>query len=170
MLHRPVDSAAQSGCSGWSKADAQSSIKKQKADVELGHGCQRYTDAIVTYCETLQTFSLIGTRRDDVSPGLRITNYKSRAVIAFNVTAVFMLLFVVMLLFKAVYEFTEVNLLPGIDNAYWHDFTQAYVEGIYAQIASVMLVLGPTLWLIGAHWADRRRAPPPLVGSAESAG
>jgi high-affinity iron transporter len=87
----------------------------------------------------------------------------------FNVTAVFMLIFVVMLLFKGIYEFTEVNLLPGIDNAYWHEFTEAYVEGIYAQIASVMLVLGPTLWLIAAHWADRRRGPP-LVGSAESAG
>ncbi len=41
---------------------------------------QRYTDAIVTYCESLQTFPLRGTRRDDVRPGLRITNYKGRAV------------------------------------------------------------------------------------------
>lgn len=47
---------------------------------------QRYTDAIVTYCETLQTFPLRGARRDDVRPGLRITNYKGRAVIAFDVS------------------------------------------------------------------------------------
>ena len=46
---------------------------------------QRYTEAIVTYCETLQTFPLRGTRRDDIRPGLRITNYKGRAVIAFDV-------------------------------------------------------------------------------------
>ena len=35
-----------------------------------------YTDAIVSYCESLRTFPLRGTRRDDVRPGLRITNYK----------------------------------------------------------------------------------------------
>jgi plasmid stabilization system protein ParE len=40
----------------------------------------------VTYCETLQTFPLRGTRRDDIRPGLRITNYKGRAVIAFDVS------------------------------------------------------------------------------------
>lgn len=47
----------------------------------------RYTEAIVTYCESLQTFPHRGTRRDDIRPGLRITNYKKRAVIAFDVDA-----------------------------------------------------------------------------------
>jgi plasmid stabilization system protein ParE len=47
----------------------------------------QYTEAIVSYCESLRTFSLRGTRRDDVRPGLRITNYKKRAVIAFDVDA-----------------------------------------------------------------------------------
>ncbi|MBV5300146.1 MAG: type II toxin-antitoxin system RelE/ParE family toxin [Rhodoferax sp.] len=46
---------------------------------------QRYTSAIVSYCETLQKFPQRGTRRDDIRPGLRITNYKGRAVIAFEV-------------------------------------------------------------------------------------
>lgn len=45
----------------------------------------RYTEAIVSYCESLRTFPLRGTPRDDVRPGLRITNYKKRAVIAFDV-------------------------------------------------------------------------------------
>ena len=54
----------------------------------------RYTDAIVTYCETLHTMPLRGTRRVlavqrvhrvDIRPGLRITNYRKRAVIAFSV-------------------------------------------------------------------------------------
>lgn len=45
----------------------------------------RYTEAIVSYCENLQTFPHRGTMRDDVRPGLRITNYKKRAVIAFDV-------------------------------------------------------------------------------------
>jgi plasmid stabilization system protein ParE len=46
---------------------------------------ERYTDAIVTYCEGLQTFPHRGIRRDDIRPGLRITNYKGRAVIAYDV-------------------------------------------------------------------------------------
>ncbi len=46
---------------------------------------ERYTSSIVAYCESLQDFPLRGTRRDDVRPGLRITNYKKRAVIAFAV-------------------------------------------------------------------------------------
>ncbi|MGB4584501.1 MAG: type II toxin-antitoxin system RelE/ParE family toxin [Rhodoferax sp.] len=45
----------------------------------------RYTNAIVTYCEGLHTFPLRGMRRDDIRPGLRIANYKKRAVIAFAV-------------------------------------------------------------------------------------
>ena len=46
---------------------------------------QRYTDNIIDYCESLNTFPLRGTMRDDVRPGLRITHYKKRAVIAFAV-------------------------------------------------------------------------------------
>ncbi len=48
---------------------------------------ERYTSAIVTYCEGLQTFPHRGTRRDDIRPGLQITNYKKRTVIAFDVNA-----------------------------------------------------------------------------------
>ncbi len=48
---------------------------------------ERYTSAIVTYCEGLQDFPHRGTRRDDIRPELRITNYKKRAVIAFEVSA-----------------------------------------------------------------------------------
>ncbi|MCR4304556.1 MAG: type II toxin-antitoxin system RelE/ParE family toxin [Gallionella sp.] len=48
---------------------------------------ERYTNAIVTYCEGLHTFPLRGTCRDDIRPGLRITNYKKRAIIAFDVDA-----------------------------------------------------------------------------------
>ena len=47
----------------------------------------RYTDAIVSYCESLHTFPHRGTMRDDVRPGLRITDNRKRAVIAFDVDA-----------------------------------------------------------------------------------
>jgi plasmid stabilization system protein ParE len=46
---------------------------------------ERYTSSIVAYCESLQDFPHRGTCRDDVRLGLRITNYKKRAVIAFAV-------------------------------------------------------------------------------------
>ena len=46
---------------------------------------EKYTGSIVTYCEGLDSFPHRGTRRDDVRPGLRITNYKRTAVIAFTV-------------------------------------------------------------------------------------
>lgn len=46
-----------------------------------------YVNAIIAYCETLEIFPLRGTPRDDIRPGLRITNYKGRTVIAFVVDA-----------------------------------------------------------------------------------
>lgn len=45
----------------------------------------RYTEAIVSYCESLREFPHRGTKRDDVRPGLRITHYRKRTVIAFAV-------------------------------------------------------------------------------------
>jgi len=45
----------------------------------------RYTDAIAGFCASLATFPERGIRRDDIRPGLRITNYRKRAVIAFVV-------------------------------------------------------------------------------------
>jgi toxin ParE1/3/4 len=45
----------------------------------------RYTDAIVSQCESLQTFPHRGVPREDVRPGLRVTHHKKRTVIAFDV-------------------------------------------------------------------------------------
>ncbi len=47
----------------------------------------RYVNAIIDYCESQEMFPMRGTQRDDIRPGLRVTNYKGRAVIAFNVDA-----------------------------------------------------------------------------------
>jgi plasmid stabilization system protein ParE len=46
-----------------------------------------FTSAIVDYCESLKKFPQSGNRRDDIRPGLRITGYRKRVVIAFDVTA-----------------------------------------------------------------------------------
>lgn len=48
---------------------------------------ERYVNALIRYCETLETFPLRGAQRNDIRPGLRITNYKGRTVIAFDVDA-----------------------------------------------------------------------------------
>ena len=48
---------------------------------------ESYVNSIIDYCESLATFPLRGTQRDDIRPGLRITNYKGRTVIAFAVDA-----------------------------------------------------------------------------------
>ena len=47
----------------------------------------RYTDSIVTDCESLQSLPHRAIQRDDIRPGLRITNYRKRVVIAFEVVA-----------------------------------------------------------------------------------
>jgi toxin ParE1/3/4 len=52
----------------------------QKASPEIA---ARFTDRIITYCESLSIFPLRGVKRDDVRPGLRITQYKKRVAIAF---------------------------------------------------------------------------------------
>ncbi len=46
---------------------------------------KRYTDGITGFCHSLSTFPARGTRRDDIRPGVRITNYRKRAVIAFTI-------------------------------------------------------------------------------------
>ena len=45
----------------------------------------RLTDGIVTYCESLSTFPNRGNRREDIRPGLRVTSYRKRVAIAFDV-------------------------------------------------------------------------------------
>jgi len=47
----------------------------------------RFTEAIVQFCESLSTFPQRGNKRDDVRPGLRVTHYRKRVVIAFVVDA-----------------------------------------------------------------------------------
>jgi toxin ParE1/3/4 len=45
----------------------------------------RFTDGIVNYCESLSTFPNRGDRREDIRPGLRVTSYRKRVAIAFDV-------------------------------------------------------------------------------------
>lgn len=74
----------------------------------------------------------------------------------FNVTSWFLGFFALQLVLYAVHEFTEANLLPGIDNAYWHIATEDWAEGWISQVIYVGMVILPTGWLLAAHLADRR--------------
>ena len=58
------------------------------ADVASPGIAKRYTDGIVSYCEKLHSFPIRGIVREDVRSGLRITNYKKRTAIAFEVDEV----------------------------------------------------------------------------------
>lgn len=76
----------------------------------------------------------------------------------FQVTAIFLGLFVVQLAFYAFHEFTEAGVLP-LDNAYWHLATEPYApEGEYGVWLSYGLVLVPLAWLALTLWRDRHSA------------
>jgi high-affinity iron transporter len=85
----------------------------------------------------------------------------------FQVTAVFMVVFSIQLLVLGFHEFTEGGLVPGIDNAYWHQATEDLAQGTVAQVVSLLMVALPSIWLIGAFWKDRqgRLAQPVRSGS-----
>lgn len=74
----------------------------------------------------------------------------------FQVTAVFMLIFSVQLVIYGFHEFTEAALIPGVDNAYWHEATESLAEGTIAQLITLAMVALPSVWLVGAFWKDRR--------------
>lgn len=77
-----------------------------------------------------------------------------------QVTAVFLVLFVVQLFIYAFHEFTEGGVFPGIDNEYWHMTTEPYgPEGIYGQWLSYSMVIVPMAWLLFAWLKDRQATP-----------
>jgi high-affinity iron transporter len=84
--------------------------------------------------------------------------HRVRLHLFFQVTSIFLLLFVVQLLIYSFHEFTETSLLP-IDNEYWHEATEPYgPEGIYGLWLSYGLVLVPLAWLMWSWWQERHAA------------
>jgi len=75
----------------------------------------------------------------------------------FQVTAVFLMVFVVQLFVYAFHEFTEANVLP-INNEYWHIATEPYgPEGVYGQLLTYFMVLLPAAWLLYSVLHDGKR-------------
>ncbi|WP_081491823.1 type II toxin-antitoxin system RelE/ParE family toxin [Rhodanobacter sp. 115] len=60
--------------------DRLDAIEQYIADAGVPVAGADYVDAIVAFCQSLATFPLRGTKRDDLVPGLRITNYRGPAL------------------------------------------------------------------------------------------
>ncbi len=79
----------------------------------------------------------------------------------FQVTAVFLLVFVVQLLIYGFHELTEANIFPNSQPL--HDATEAYgPDGVYGQYLTYLLVLLPLAWLaVTSLYSGNRRSPAP---------
>lgn len=73
----------------------------------------------------------------------------------FRVTAWFMVIFAIQLVFYALHEFSEAGIVPVFDNAELHLMTEDLAEGWIAQLISLALVVVPTAWLAAAHLKDQ---------------
>jgi high-affinity iron transporter len=84
------------------------------------------------------------------------TRYGRRVNLAqfFQVTAVFLVVFVVQLVIYGVHELTEANIFPGSQP--WHDATEPYgPDGIYGQYLTYLLVALPLGWLLVSNAVTR---------------
>lgn len=79
----------------------------------------------------------------------------------FQVTAVFLLVFVVQLLIYGLHELTEAGVLPASETLHWA--TEPYgPDGKYGRWLTYMLVLLPGAWLAWAALRERLRPAPVL--------
>jgi high-affinity iron transporter len=84
------------------------------------------------------------------------TRYGRRVNLAqfFQVTAVFLVVFVIQLVIYGVHELTEANIFPGSQP--WHDATEPYgPDGIYGQYLTYLLVALPLGWLLISNMFGR---------------
>lgn len=72
----------------------------------------------------------------------------------FQVTALFLIVFVIQLVIYGVHELTEANIFPGSQP--WHDATEPFgPDGIYGQYLTYMLVALPLAWLLLSNLFSR---------------
>ena len=80
----------------------------------------------------------------------------------FQVTAIFLWVFVIQLFIYGFHELTEANIFPYSEPLHWA--TEPYgPDGRYGQLFVYLLVILPLGWLIYSHWSSRR------AGSGEPA-
>jgi high-affinity iron transporter len=83
----------------------------------------------------------------------------------FQVTAVFLAVFVVQLMIYGFHELTEANIFPYSEPLHWA--TEPYgPDGRYGQWLTYLLVILPTGWLLFAGLFGGRKSPPPMHQTA----
>jgi high-affinity iron transporter len=74
----------------------------------------------------------------------------------FQVTSLFLVLFVIQLFIYAFHEFTEGNAFPGINNEYWHLVSEPYgPDGQYGQMLTYSMVILPVGWLLYTWFREK---------------
>ncbi|WP_081868158.1 type II toxin-antitoxin system RelE/ParE family toxin [Caballeronia glathei] len=63
--------------------DQLRSLEQRIANAGAPLTAEQYVDSIVGFCVTLQNFPARGVARDDLLPGLRITHFRKRSIIAY---------------------------------------------------------------------------------------
>jgi high-affinity iron transporter len=77
----------------------------------------------------------------------------------FQVTAIFLFVFVFQLLIYGFHELTEANLVSGSE--VWHDLTEPYgPDGMYGQYLTYLLVVLPLGWLAFSSLFGKAGGPP----------
>jgi high-affinity iron transporter len=85
--------------------------------------------------------------------------HRVNLAVFFQVTAVFLAVFVVQLLIYGLHELTEANLFPGSEPLHWA--TEPYgPDGRYGQFITYLLVLLPLGWLVFAAFFGGRKPIP----------
>jgi len=105
-----------------------------------------------TLLTQVQTVSIIGGAIAGTLSAAAVAALWSRyghrvnLVLFFQVTAIFLLVFVAQLLIYGFHELTEANILPGSEALHWA--TEPYgPDGVYGQYLTYMLVAVPLGWL-----------------------
>ncbi len=72
----------------------------------------------------------------------------------FQVTSVYLLLFIAQVLLYAFHEFTETGLMPNAE--YLHEISEPFSpDGYYGKWFSTITIVGCGLWLVGGYIAER---------------
>ena len=75
----------------------------------------------------------------------------------FQVTSLFLLLFMAQVAIYSFHEFAEAGIFPNSD--YLHEATETFSpDGLYGKWFSLLMVAGCAAWLLGAWLFDRKRA------------
>jgi high-affinity iron transporter len=150
------------------------SVSAAQVGIQAAAGVFLFTLLMITR-EGMETALLMGTLVSQGSGAMNLILGASLGVVAaasmawlwskyghkvnlglfFQVTAVFLAVFVVQLVIYGFHELTEANLFPGSETLHWA--TEPYgPDGIYGQYLSYMLVVLPMGWLIVSAIVGRK--------------